>query len=231
MIPSVNGFTGAVEPVDLAQRLDREAAGRVLATLSTKGTVDDQLAALLERSFHAALLDALSQMPEKPGQAPLTSPSKVPAVAAQVSSSLVDGPAPQNQHGARAAAASVPAPEQVLIRDAASRAAVDPRFLGALRRAENGGPGREFGVLSVPAPTYEDQVRLAAASIRRNVERFEATGRAAIDPVTGRYSEEFIRFFSNRYAPVGAANDPTGLNQHHARNLIRLYAQVASTSG
>ena len=58
MIPSVNGFTGAVEPVDLAQRLDREAAGRVLATLSTKGTVDDQLAALLERSFHAALLDA-----------------------------------------------------------------------------------------------------------------------------------------------------------------------------
>src|SRR5438552_600286 len=129
MIPSVNGFTGAVEPVDLAQRLDREAAGRVLATLSTKGTVDDQLAALFERSFHAALLDALSQMPEKPGQAPLTSPSKVPAVAAQVSSSLVDGPAPQNQHGAQAAAASVPAPEQVLIRDAASRAAVDPRFL------------------------------------------------------------------------------------------------------
>ena len=153
MIPSVNGFTGAVAPVDPAERLDREAA------------------------------------------------------------------------------ASVPAAEQVLIRDAASRASVDPRFLGALRRAENGGPGREFGVLSVPAPTYEDQVRLAAASIRRNVERFEATGCVAVDPATGRYSEEFIRFFSNRYAPVGAANDPTGLNQHHARNLIRLYAQAASTSG
>jgi hypothetical protein len=119
----------------------------------------------------------------------------------------------------------------VLIRDAASRASVDPRFLGALRRAENGGPGREFGVLSVPAPTYEDQVRLAAASIRRNVERFEATGRVAVDPAIGRYSEEFIRFFSNRYAPVGAANDPTGLNQHHARNLIRLYAQASSTRG
>jgi hypothetical protein len=42
---------------------------------------------------------------------------------------------------------------------------------------------------------------------------------------------EFIRFFSNRYAPVGAANDPNGLSQHHARNLIRLYAQAASTSG
>ena len=153
MIPSVNGFTGAVMPVDPPERLDRGAA------------------------------------------------------------------------------ASGRAAEQVLIRDAASRAAVDPRFLGALRRAENGGPGREFGVLSVPAPTYEDQVRLAAASIRRNVERFEATGRVAVDPATGRYSEEFIRFISNRYAPVEAANDPTGLNQQHARNLIRLYAQAASTRG
>ncbi len=86
-------------------------------------------------------------------------------------------------------------------------------------------------MLFVSAPTYEDQVRLAAASIRRSVERFEATGRVAIDPATGRYSEEFIRFFSNHYAPVGAANDPNGLNWHHARNLIRLYAQAASTSG
>ena len=98
MISSVNGFTGAVEPVDPAQKLDREAAARVLATLSARGTADDQLAALLERSFHAALL-------------------------------------------------------------------------------------------------------------------------------------QFIRFFSNRYAPVGAANDPNGLSQHHARNLIRLCAQAASTSG
>jgi hypothetical protein len=227
MIPSVNGFTGAGEPVDPAPRLDREAAARVLATLSAKGTADDQLAALLERSFHAALLDALSQMPDKPGQSPVTLPPKVSAAPVQTPSSPVDGRPLQGPQGS----ASVPAAEKVLIRDAASRAAVDPHFLGALRRAENGGPGREFGVLSVSAPTYEDQVRLAAASIRRNVERFEATGRTAIDPTTGRYSEEFIRFFSNRYAPVGAANDPTGLNQHHARNLIRLYAQAATTSG
>jgi hypothetical protein len=227
MIPSVNGFTGAVNPVDPAQRLDREAAARVLATLSAEGTADDQLAALLERSFHAALFDALSQIPERPGQSPVTPPPKASTVPAETSSSPADGRSFQNQQGS----ASVPAAEKVLIRDAASRAAVDPRFLGALRRAENGGPGREFGVRSVSAPTYEDQVRLAAASIRRNVERFEASGRVAVDPATGRYSEEFIRFFSNRYAPVGATNDPAGLNQHHARNLIRLYAQAASSSG
>jgi hypothetical protein len=100
-------------------------------------------------------------------------------------------------------------------------------LLRALRRAENGGPGREFGVLSVPAPTYGAQARVAAESIRRSAERFERTGRSAVDPTTGRYTTGFIEFFSRRYAPVGAANDPTGLNRYHARNLIRLYAQNA----
>jgi len=223
MIPSVNGFTGGP-----AQRLDQEAAARVLASLSAKATDDEQLAALLEGAFHVALLDALSQIPEKraPSQIPPTLPAQPPT-------DPVDARALQNRTGPAAQPPMAPAPttEKELIRDAAARAAVDPRFLGALRRAENGGPGREFGVLSVSAPTYEDQVRVAAASIRRNVERFEATGRAAIDPATGRYTEEFIRFFSNRYAPVGAANDPSGLNQHHARNLIRIYGQAASTDG
>ena len=228
MIPSVNGFTGGP-----AQRLDQEAAARVLATLSAKATDDEQLAALLEGAFHVALLDALSQMPEKrgPSQTPLA--TKAPILPAQPPADPLDARALQNRTGAAAPPPMAPGPttEKELIRDAASRAAVDPRFLGALRRAENGGPGREFGVLSVSAPTYEDQVRVAAASIRRNVERFEATGRAAIDPATGRYTEDFIRFFSNRYAPVGAANDPSGLNQHHARNLIRIYGQAASTDG
>jgi hypothetical protein len=36
---------------------------------------------------------------------------------------------------------------------------------------------------------------------------------------------------ASRVPSVGAANDPNGLSQHHARNLIRLYAQAASTSG
>jgi hypothetical protein len=127
---------------------------------------------------------------------------------------------------AGAAPRLTPGEERATIGAAAARAAIDPQFLQALRRAENGGPGREFGVLSVPAPTYEDQARVAAESVRRSLERFEATGRQAVDPATGRYTEAFIRFFSHRYAPVGAANDPTNLNQHHARNLIRLYADA-----
>jgi len=103
---------------------------------------------------------------------------------------------------------------------------IDPRFLAALREAENGGPGREYGVLSVPAPTYDDQVTIAARTIRNNLDRYRtATGD---DPVgwDGRYTEHFILWFSARYAPVGASNDPTGLNSYHARNLSNSYAGV-----
>jgi hypothetical protein len=126
------------------------------------------------------------------------------------------------------AAPAVARDEASTIAGHARREAVDERFLRALRRAENGRPGREFGVLSVPAPTFDDQARIAAESVRRNVERFEKTGGRAIDPASGRYTDEFIRFFSARWAPVGAANDPTGLNRYHARNLTRLYAKASA---
>lgn len=229
MIPSVNGLAGTPEPAGL----DRETAARVLAALSDRSTSEDRLAALLQQSFRVALLDALSQIPERPGPSPAAPAPSMPSPPARAQGDPADVRAVRSQPraGEEAPIPALPTTEKLLINDAASRAAVDPRFLGALRRAENGGPGREFGVLSVPAPTYEDQVRLAAVSIRRSVQRFEATGRAAIDPASGRYTDEFIHFFSKRYAPVGAANDPAGLNRHHARNLIRLYAQVASSTG
>ena len=231
MMPSVNGsgdFAGSASP---ARWLDREAAVRALSALQGWRAGDDQLNTVLESSFHAALLDALSQIPEKSERT-----SGAAASPAGATLPIEDPPGVRHveNHGGTAIPdpiAPLPAAEDALIREAATRAAIDPRLLSALRRAENGAPGREFGVLSVPAPTYADQVRLAAGSIRRSLGRFEATGRAAIDPATGRYTDEFIRFFSNRYAPVAAANDPTGLNRHHSRNLLRLYAQIASTRG
>jgi hypothetical protein len=179
MIPSVNGFTGAVEPVESRAKTGSRGSRPCAHTLREgNGRRPARCApgAFLSRS------SARRSQPDA-GEARAV-PGTPPSVPTQVSSSPADGRALQNQQGSasQAAAASVPAAEKVLIRDAASRAAVDPRFLGALRRAENGGPGREFGVLSVSAPTYENQVRLAAASIRRNVERFEATGRGGHRP-------------------------------------------------
>lgn len=127
----------------------------------------------------------------------------------------------------------LPDSEMAIISQVAAEFGIDADFLAALRRAENGGPGREFGVLSVPAPTYMDQVTIAARTIRNTVTRYEeAFGIPATEG--GRYTEDFIRKFSGGwraplpsypgYAPLGAGNDPTGLNANHARNLLAFYA-------
>jgi hypothetical protein len=124
--------------------------------------------------------------------------------------------------------AALPQGEREMVQRIAREVGVDPDFLAAIRRSEAGRPGREFGVLSMAAPRFEDQARIAAQSIAANRQRFEQTGGTARDPTTGRYSEEFIRFFSSRYAPIGAANDPGGLNAAHATNLLRFYGTGAS---
>jgi hypothetical protein len=158
-----------------------------------------------------------------PALPPVTS-----AFAPPVPSAAAPDGSPTAPPGSSVPVPTSPADEAGTIASHARREAVDERFLRALRRAENGRPGREFGVLSVPAPTFDDQARIAAGSVRRSIERFEKAGGRAIDPATGRYTDEFIRFFSARWAPVGAANDPTGLNRYHARNLARLYAKASA---
>lgn len=123
-----------------------------------------------------------------------------------------------------AAARALPAWEQIIIVDTAARFGVDPAALAALRLAENGGPGREFGVLSEPAPTFQDQATIAARSLHNSEGRYrEATGLEPRDDA-GRYTDAFLRFFSQRWAPVGADNDPRGLNAYHVGNLVAHYA-------
>lgn len=122
----------------------------------------------------------------------------------------------------------VPPHEAEVIAREAERAGIDPSLLVALRRVENGGPGREFGVLAVPAPGLERQAQVAANTIRKTLARFQRQRGEAVDPATGRYTEEFLRFLSARYAPLAAANDPTGLNRFHAANLIGVYRRLSA---
>jgi hypothetical protein len=235
MIGPVSEFVPFGAPESPVPRLDVRLLAQLLGTSTRRAGSDDALVDLLQRSFSAAMLDALSQRRQAlardalAGAPPRTTPGPAPAGTTPASPAAApSAPAPPALPArTRARGAAVPEEERTAIEAAAARAAIDPAFLAALRRAENGGPGREFGVLSVPAPTYADQARVAATSVRRSLERFEATGGRAVDPVSGTYTPEFIEFFSRRYAPVGAANDPHHLNRYHARNLIRLYAQVA----
>jgi hypothetical protein len=121
-------------------------------------------------------------------------------------------------------AAALPEWEQSTIIELAATYDVDPLMLAAIRIAENGGPGREFGVLSLPAPTYYDQARVAAQSIRANYGRFTtATGQAPTDG-SGRVTRAFVDFMAARWAPLGAGNDPTGLNANWPRNVWNVVA-------
>lgn len=239
MIPRIDQFVPFGAPDSPVQRL---AARDVIAALETKPAQpasDDALVDLLQRSFSVTLLDALARS-KSPKPAPSTTIKAVtpppgentppPATAQEAATPPAEQPAATAAPPPPVRPSATSGNEAAIIQQMAERSAIDSRFLEAIRRAENGGRGREFGVVSVPAPTYRDQARVAADTVRRNVERFEQTGLHAVDPASGRYSDEFIRFFSSRYAPVGAANDPSGLNRYHARNLIRLYAKLSPKS-
>lgn len=114
----------------------------------------------------------------------------------------------------------------------ADETGADLELLGALRKVENGGPGRELGVLSVSAPTIEDQYTVAARTIRNTMNRYTANTGQNPYSVGGRLSHDFLRYFSSGgpgypgYAPIGASNDPAGLNHNHYPNLVAWYDRI-----
>lgn len=200
-------MSAAIPPVQLAgllQLLRTPAAG------PPGGGGLDGAPALAAGAFEQLLLEALLT------PAP---PAEAEAAAAPVAEEAAPVASPSPAAG--------PPAESSLIAREAERTGVDPALLTALRRTENGGAGREFGVISVAAPTLETQARIAANTVKNNLARYQRQGGTALDPVTGRYTEGFLRYLSARYAPVGAANDPAGLNRHHASNLISLYRKAS----
>ena len=120
-------------------------------------------------------------------------------------------------------AASLPEHEQAVIFQTAAEIGVPATFLAAIRIAENGRAGREFGVLSEAADTYEAQARIAALSIRNNTYRHVARFREWPVDAQGVLSEAFTKFMGSRWAPVGTENDPTNLNVHWPRNVWRVH--------
>lgn len=83
-------------------------------------------------------------------------------------------------------------------------------IVAAIRYAENGGKGKEYGILHPRVkPTYRSQAGWCAATVQKNYDRWVKAGRKG----------EFIVFLGNRYCPVGAENDPNGLNKNWTKNV------------
>jgi hypothetical protein len=202
------------------------------AVSSEPGRDAQDLPGLSEASFRAIMVEELlgrsRAVPDGTGVPAAEAPDRDAPLAPETTEATAPSPeAATTTIEPQASASPVPSPETALIAREAARTGVDPALLAAIWRAENGGPGREFGVLSVPAPTLEAQARVAANTVRNTLVRYAQHGGQALDPLTGRYTEGFLRFLSARYAPLGVANDPLGLNRNHAANLIALYRRAS----
>ena len=102
-------------------------------------------------------------------------------------------------------------------------------ILLAIRVAENGGPGKEFGVKHPRAwgTNLDTQAGWAAATVVKNRERFEQEIRDTpySDLTTDEIfnNEQFIYYLGNRYCPVD--DDPQG-NTNWKHNVLYWYQKL-----
>lgn len=102
--------------------------------------------------------------------------------------------------------------EMDIIRAAAQRnncKGEDFIILLAIRKAENGPPGREFGIMTDGVNNLDKQAGWCAATIVKNRKRWIDSGQ----------KQEFIDFLGDRYAPINCENDPKGLNKNWKKNV------------
>lgn len=118
------------------------------------------------------------------------------------------------------------------IKEASYRYGVDSYFVGAIRKTENGGPGKEFGVLGVSAPTYDDQLRICIATIKHRLVQYSQNHQALFRYIAPNgdaiviYHPAFIDWFATIWAPVDAGNDPDHLNRNWTNNCKYLYVHL-----
>jgi len=94
----------------------------------------------------------------------------------------------------------------------------------AVRKQENGREGLEFGVMAAKDTDLEEQARWAVVTFLKNIERWErATREGSWKPQYPNRELDYITYLGNRWAPIGASNDPAGLNQYWIPNVQRLY--------
>ena len=110
------------------------------------------------------------------------------------------------------------------IEAAAKKFHIDPAFLQAIRHTENGRPGREFGVLSESAPTYDDQLRICCLTVSHRLVSYPLNPFTRDHESKLMYSPKWIAYFASIWAPTSNAdNDPDGLNKFWYQNCLKAY--------
>lgn len=129
--------------------------------------------------------------------------------------------------------------EYPVIMNAAQRNGIQPQhherlaMLFAIRRAENGGHGKQFGVLAANAGAKKGETFLQSLD--------RQAGHASVGLINGekRHQEHvasggtmgFVEHFGKRWAPQGVANDPKNLNKHWVKNVTRYRSNFLNPPG
>jgi hypothetical protein len=96
--------------------------------------------------------------------------------------------------------------------------------LMAIRTAENGSSaGREYGVLSVSAPTYAEQLHMAALTVLHRLWSYPGNPLTTTPDHQLVVSTNWIAYFASIWAPSGVANDPNNLNANWVKDFTAAY--------
>ena len=88
----------------------------------------------------------------------------------------------------------------------------DEDLIYAIYKAEGGEKAvKPYGILSVPCDTKDECRQICLNTVRNNRRRYADYGYKKYDT--------YLEFLASRYAPIGATNDPRGLNKNWLKNV------------
>ena len=89
------------------------------------------------------------------------------------------------------------------------------KLVTAIGKAENS-KAHPYGVMSKRPLSREQARKICERTVREIVRYWEASGRR----------KDLIQWIGIFYSPVGASNDPTGLNRNWVRNVRAIYSRL-----
>jgi len=84
------------------------------------------------------------------------------------------------------------------------------KVVDAIYKAEGGSKAQyAYGIRSVRYSSKEEARRICYNTVRNNYTRWLKSGQRV----------SYLEFLASKYCPIGAANDPKGLNRHWLKNV------------
>ena len=88
----------------------------------------------------------------------------------------------------------------------------DEQIINAIYKAEGSEKAKKpFGILSVPCEGYDSCRQICLNTVKNNRKRYADYGHKDYDT--------YLEFLASRYCPIGADNDPKGLNKNWLKNV------------